>query len=104
MITPRRKLYEEFLCITSFLSIFPFFWMIIGMTNSSMGIIKGKLSFGRILSTNVTNCLNSVNLSGVLWTSIKNSLIEALLTLLLCSMAGYRFEIYQSQAKSHLIG
>lgn len=104
-MTNVKKVFTHiFLCITSFLSIFPFFWMIIGMTNSSMDIVKGKLSFGSMLSTNITNFLNSVNLSGVLWTSIKISLIGTILTLLLCSMAGYGFEIYQSKAKSRLMG
>ncbi len=35
-----------FLIIASVISLFPFVWMLIGMTNSSSDIVKGKFSFG----------------------------------------------------------
>jgi len=35
-----------FLSISAFLSIFPFYWMIVGSTNTSVDVIKGKLIFG----------------------------------------------------------
>ena len=92
-----------FLSIASFISIFPFFWMIVGMTNSSTDIVKGKLTFGSELITNISNFLSSVNLGSVLWTSIKISVCGTFSTLLLCSMAGYAFEIYKSKFKSRLM-
>ncbi|CUQ30446.1 Inner membrane ABC transporter permease protein ycjP [Turicibacter sanguinis] len=92
-----------FLCIASFLSIFPFFWMIVGMTNTSTDIIKGKLTFGSELLANISNFINSVNLGSILWTSTKIAILGTLFTLLLCSMAGYGFEIYKSKIKSRLM-
>jgi len=35
-----------FLTISAFISVFPFYWMIVGSTNSSVDVLKGKLAFG----------------------------------------------------------
>jgi len=32
-----------FLTISAFISVFPFYWMIVGSTNSSVDVLKGKL-------------------------------------------------------------
>ena len=50
-----------FLGVTAFLSIFPFIWMMISATNSSIQIIAGKVSFGDALATNVTNFFTLVD-------------------------------------------
>ena len=59
------------LSVAAFLSIFPFLWMVIGATNSSGDIIKGKTSFGAALSTNVTNFFTLVDVPLVFWNSAK---------------------------------
>ena len=38
-----------FLSLAAFLSIFPFIWMVIGATNSTSEIIRGKITFGTAL-------------------------------------------------------
>ena len=88
-----------FLTVISLISIFPFLWMIIGATNRSMDITLGKLSVGNQFLVNLENLLNA----GDLLTCIKNSavliLIITLLSMLVCSMAGYGFVIFKSRVK-----
>ena len=88
-----------FLGTASIISIFPFFWMIIGATNKSMDITLGKMTFGNQFMVNLNNLLSA----GDLLTCIKNSailtLIMTTLSMLICSMAGYGFVVFKSKAK-----
>lgn len=88
-----------FLGVVSFVSIFPFIWMIIGATNKSMDITLGKLTFGNQFFINLTNLFNS----GDLLLCIRNSAILSLfittLSMLVCSLAGYGFVVFHSKAK-----
>lgn len=92
-----------FLGLATFLSIFPFIWMIIGTTNTSSDVIRGKMSFGNALGTNIEGFLASTDVSAILWMSFKVAIIGTLCTLLLCSMAGYGFEVYRSKGKDRLM-
>lgn len=93
-----------FLSITAFISIFPFAWMIIGATNTSADIVRGKMSFGTALLMNTRNLFEGTDIGLALWMSIKVSMIGTVLALLLCSMAGYGFEIFQTKAKDKVLG
>ena len=46
-----------FLSVTSLISIFPFFWMIVSATNKSVDVTRGKLSFGSNFMENLNNLL-----------------------------------------------
>ena len=98
----KRILSYVFLSIFSIVSIFPFFWMIIGSTNTSTDISKGKLTFGSNLITNFNNLNSMVNLPGVLWNSAKIAILTTLLALLICSLAGYGFEIFRNKARDRV--
>ncbi|OUP02204.1 carbohydrate ABC transporter permease [Sellimonas sp.] len=88
-----------FLGIISIVSIFPFAWMIIGSTNKSMDITLGKMTFGDQFFINLKNLLEA----GDLLTCLKNSAILSIfitcLSMLVCSLAGYGFVVYQSKKK-----
>ena len=88
-----------FLIIMAVISVFPFLWMIISATNSSMDIILGKMSFGVVLMNNIRNLLSA----GDLLTCLKNSAILSVfittLSILICSLAGYGFIVFKSRAK-----
>ncbi|WP_323089931.1 carbohydrate ABC transporter permease [Allobaculum sp. JKK-2023] len=85
------------------ISIFPFLFMIMGMTSTSENIIAGKMEFGGQLFTNLSNLFNN-NLG--FGEAIKNSAIIAGITtvvaLLISSAAGYGFEVYKSKARNRL--
>jgi len=88
-----------FLCVLSFVSIFPFLWMIIGATNTSNAIIRGKVSFGTSLLTNIGNFFVQVDAPLIFWNSIKVALLSTFFTLLVSSIAGYGFEMFRSKAR-----
>lgn len=102
MKTIGKTLKHVFLIIASFISIFPFYWMIVSATNKSKDITMGKLSFGSALAENVTNAFSHGNM----WKAFGNSLLLAVvitaLSLLICSIAGYAFVIYPSRGKEIL--
>ncbi|MFA7109358.1 MAG: carbohydrate ABC transporter permease [Sphaerochaetaceae bacterium] len=93
-----------FLIISSFLSIFPFIWIVIGTTNTSGAIIRGKLSLGSELVNNFSKLFNDFNMSTALGNSAKIALITVFFSLLICSMAGYGFQMFKSKGKEKLYG
>ena len=93
-----------FLIAASALSIFPFLWMIIGATNSSTEITKGKMTFGGELINNITNLFNTVDVTAGIGMSIKVALLGTILTLIICSMAGYGFEVFKSKRSEKVMG
>lgn len=86
------------------ISLFPFVWMLIGMTNTSSDIVKGKFSFGSSFFDNVNKLFGSTNLGQAFWNSALISIVGTILTLLLSSIAGYGFEIYRTKGKDRLFG
>lgn len=97
-----KILKHGFLIIASFVSIFPFYWMIVSATNDSVDITMGKLTFGSSLIKNITNAFGRGNM----WQAFANSLLLAVvvtvLSLLICSIAGYAFVIFPSRGKEIL--
>ena len=89
--------------IFSFLSVFPLYYMLCGATNPSIDIIRGKLIPGTYLLENLKTLLDNQNLLLALWNSVKNSVIVTVLTLLVCSLAGYGFEIFHDKYKDRLM-
>lgn len=93
-----------FLITGSAISLFPFLWMLIGMTNSSSDIVKGKFSIGSMLSTNFAKLLDMTSLGAAFWNSSVIAIVGTIGTLILSSMAGFGFEIYRSKGKDRLFG
>ncbi len=91
-----------FLVIVSFISVFPFFWMITASTNNTVDIARGKIWFGNELAVNFANLTAQQDL----WGSLRNSFVYAtgqtIVALLICSLAGYGFELYHDGAKDKL--
>ena len=91
-----------FLGIMAFLSVFPFIWMILGATNTSIDIIKGKVGIGTSLFDNVRAFAAAVDVPLVFWNSIKIALISTALTLIVASLAGYGFEVFRSKYRERV--
>ena len=83
-----------------FISIFPFIWMLTGSTNSSVDITSGKMWFGKGFAENWKNLQDGANVFLVAWNSVKISVGYTLLSVLICSMAGYGFEKFSSKGKN----
>ncbi|WP_416797420.1 carbohydrate ABC transporter permease [Ciceribacter azotifigens] len=91
-----------FLGVAAFLSLFPFFWMVISATNTSIDIISGKTSFGGAFATNVANFFTLVDVPLVFWNSAKVAVLATLSTILVSSLAGYGFEMFKSKARDRI--
>jgi len=104
----KRKITYTFiyiiLTIAAFISVFPFYWMIVGSTNKSVDVNKGKLTFGTHFLTNFKNLVNNYNLGEVLWNSIQVSFFVVVFSLIVSSMAGYGFEMYKSKGRNYVYG
>jgi lactose/L-arabinose transport system permease protein len=90
------------LSFAAFLSVFPFFWMVVGATNTAADIIKGKASFGGALVENVRNFFTQVDFPQVFFNSVWIAGLGTFLTLTVSSLAGYAFEIFKSKARERL--
>ncbi|MFG6150172.1 carbohydrate ABC transporter permease [Halobacillus sp. B23F22_1] len=91
-----------FLSIASLVSIFPFLWMLVSMTNKSVDVTQGRLLPGSHLFENLTVLFDSVNMVTALVNSTIIAVITTFLTLLIGSLAGYGFEIYRTPGKDRI--
>ncbi|MFK4259764.1 carbohydrate ABC transporter permease [Agrobacterium tumefaciens] len=91
-----------FLGIAAFLSLFPFLWMLISATNTSIDILGGKMSFGDALSANIRSFFTQVDVPLVFWNSAEVAVLATILTIVVSSLAGYGFEIFRSRARDRL--
>jgi lactose/L-arabinose transport system permease protein len=98
-----NTLMYAFLIVICFFSAFPFIWMISAATNRSVDIIRGKVFFGTHLVENFKTLLGTVNLGQTFWNSARNSVIGTVVSIFVCSMAGYGFQIYRDRGKDRLM-
>ncbi|MCF0258488.1 MAG: carbohydrate ABC transporter permease, partial [Erysipelotrichaceae bacterium] len=88
------------LVVLAFISVFPFIFMLLGMTNSASDIMAGRVMIGGDFVKNMTNLFAS-NLGFV--QGIINSAIVATITtvlaLVISSAAGYGFEVYRTKTR-----
>jgi len=88
-----------FLSFAVFLSVFPLYFMAVSATNTSNEVVASKLSPGGHLLENFQTLVDSQPLGSAFYHSSVNAIATTLLALILCSIAGYAFEIYHSRAK-----
>jgi len=93
-----------FLSVIAFFSVFPLFWTAVSATNPSVEVIRGRMLPGTYLLGNLNRLLEISNLRLALINSTRNAVILTFLSILICSLAGYGFEIYHSRAKDRLMG
>lgn len=108
-LRPRR--YREvgagtyvFLIVVSLFSVFPLLWMLIASTNKSVDVISGTLIPGTYLIENYKTLVENTGLWTAMWNSFKYASVLTLCSLIVCSLAGYGFEIYHSRSKDRLFG
>ncbi len=100
----QRKLIPAyiFLSLVSLISVFPLFWMITAATNTTVEVARGKIWFGTNAIVNFQNLLKQQDLWRSLGNSFLYSIVQTLLCLFICSLAGYGFELYHDKAKDKL--
>ena len=93
-----------FLIICALVSVFPLFWMLTAATNTTLEVAQGKLWFGTNAAVNFKNLLNSADLWRSMWNSFFYATVQTVLCLLICSLAGFGFELYHTKGKDILFG
>ena len=88
-----------FLIIVSFISVFPFYWMISAATNTSFDVANGRIIPGTHALENFQNLISGSNLWGAMGNSILYAIVQTLLAIFVCSLAGYGFELYHDKKK-----
>lgn len=91
-----------FLIIVSFLSVFPFYWMISAATNTSVDVARGKIVIGNYAATNFANLINGNDLWKSLGNSFLYAFVQTVIAIFICSLAGYGFELYHDINKDRL--
>lgn len=94
---------HAFLILVSLLSVFPLYFMVVGATNTSIDIIKGRLIPGLYFFENFKTLLATADLPLAFYNSFRNAIVTTGLSLLICSIAGYGFEIYHDKGKDFLM-
>lgn len=100
-----KKIFQYvFLSIISLFSVFPLYYMFCGSTNKSVDVIAGRLLPGTYFIENLKTLITNQDLALAMWNSFRNAAILTLISLLVCSIAGYGFEIYHDKGKDVVMG
>ncbi len=91
-----------FLVIWCLFSVFPLYWMITAATNESIDVARGKIWFGTYALQNYQSLVAQTNLWEALGNSFFYATLQTVLALLICSLAGFGFELYHSKGKDRM--
>ena len=104
----RRRLRQVpgyvFLTVVGLLSIFPLYFMLVSSTNTSQQVLASRLIPGGNLLQNWRDLVGSADVGAAMWYSLLNAVATTVLALILCSIAGYGFEVYHTRGKDWLMG
>jgi len=99
-----KVLQYTFLISVFVAAVFPFYWMVVGTTNTAVDIIKGKITFGGQFFHNFKTLFAKYNVAGIFWNSCKISFFTVIGQLIISSMAGYGFEVFSSKTREKFYG
>jgi lactose/L-arabinose transport system permease protein len=97
-----RALIYALLSLAAFISVFPFFWMVVGATNLSADVVIGKATFGDQLFANAARFFSTVDAVRIFWNSAFIAGVGTVLTLAVSSLAGYGFEMFRSRFRERI--
>lgn len=92
------------LWLAAFISVFPFYWMVVGATNTAVEITGGKATFGTALFDNAAKFFAVPAIGRIFLNSFVVSITGTILTLIVTSLAGYGFEIFRSKTRDRVFG
>ena len=94
-----RVLMYIVLTIVSLISVFPLYWMLMASTNKSVDVSRGRMLPGTNFIENWKALFAQQNVKLAMFNSFKFAVILTLCALVICSLAGYGFEIYHDKHK-----
>jgi lactose/L-arabinose transport system permease protein len=92
-----------FLTVAALLSVFPLYWMAVSATNTSPVVLSGSMIPGANFVANYQNLLIGQDVWNAMKNSFLNALLQTFLALIVCSLAGYGFEIYHDRGKDRVM-
>ena len=101
--TLRRVPGYAFLTIAAVLSVFPLYFMVISATNTSQDVLSSRLLPGTHLIENFLALVGSQDVASAMYWSAINAIATTALALVICSIAGYGFEVFHSRGKDRLM-
>lgn len=90
--------------IGALISLFPFYWMLVGATLPSGQLLSvpPKLLPGNYLLENMKSLNESLAFGKIMWNSLFIAITYTVISVLLCSMAGYAFAKFKFKGKDGL--
>ena len=77
--------------------------MVSSATNKNSDIVQGRILPGFEFINNLKNLASSYRLSSALLNSLKYALVLTIVSLFICSLAGYGFEVYHDKIKDTIM-
>jgi len=94
-----RVMIGIFLTLVAIVSLFPFFWMLIGTTLNPNAVVSGSVIPGKEFALNWSKAVKNYNLPVYFLNSLKIAVLTVLLGVLANSLAAFGFEKYRSKAR-----
>ncbi len=92
-----------FLSIWALFSLFPLYFMVVSSTNTSAAVLGSSMLPGGELMNNISKLFAAQDVWGAMATSFYIAVGTTVLALILCSLAGYGFEVFHSKGKDRLM-
>lgn len=92
------------LIAASVLCVFPLVWVVIAATNKSVDIVRGTLLPGTYILENFKALTGTYDAGAAMVNSLKYSVVTTVVSALVCSVAGYGFEVYHDKGKDTVFG
>lgn len=98
----KKILLYIFLIGVSIMFFFPFYFLIVSATNTSVDVAAGRLLPGRNLIKNLQTMLATTDLLNAMKNSLVVATVQTIVSIFLSSMAGYGFEIHPTKGKERV--
>ena len=93
-----------FLGIFTIFSLLPLYFMAVSATNTSQDVLASRLIPGGEFFNNVAKLFSSQDVGAAMLSSFLIAAGTTVLALIVCSIAGYGFEVYHSRGKDIMMG
>lgn len=91
------------LIIAAVISVFPLYFMVVSSFNTSVEVVSGKLYPGSNLLENMRKLFGETTFLKSFLNSAKYTIVGTFVSVLVCSVAGYGFEVYHDKWKDRVM-
>jgi lactose/L-arabinose transport system permease protein len=102
--SPGRIFVILILALAAVISVFPFYWMIIGTTLNPNDVLRGFLLPGHDFVSNWLKAVKNYNLPLFFFNSLKIAVLTVVFGLVVNGLAAFGFEKYPSKARDKVFG